>query len=256
MTDAENDQWYSKWNSNVWANEFVARITNRCNERCPHCCFRSGPECAGHLSINDSQLLNTWLPSHVRMNVMGGEFTIIPDYPEILMALVSGRPKAALVTNGQWAYDEQATRTFLSSVDAVCEVCDEVLVAISDDRWHQKFNKRAQRLYREHNPKAKLIYGVDIPDDKLLPLGRAWDNKLASRSFEVCCGCCRETGQLMVLETGMVTLCPMGYFPWKHFGKVSYDDARSHVWRWRAEQLDLGMDCFSCMERDKRSRPT
>jgi hypothetical protein len=183
---------------------------------------------------------------------MGGEFTILPDYPEILIALTSGRHKASIVTNGQWAYDKMATNKFLLSIDSVCEICDEVLVAISDDKWHQKFSKRAQRLYREHSPKAKLIYGVNIPDNKLLPLGRAWDNHLSSREFEVCCGCCKETGQLMVIETGMITLCPMGYFPWKHFGEIDYYDARKHVWKWRAEQLDLGMDCFSCMERDKK----
>lgn len=250
-----HDQWFSKWQHNTWTNEFIARVTNQCNERCSHCCFRSGPECVGQLSVRDCELLNVWLPSRVRMNIMGGEFTILPDYPDILMALTSGRQRAAIVTNGQWAYDVHAIHTFLSSIDAVCEVCDEVLVAISDDKWHQKFGRRAQRLYREHNPKAKLIYGVEIPDDKLLPLGRAWDNKLASKVFEVCCGCCRETGQLTAIETGMITLCPMGYFPWKHFSEVSYDDAREYVWRWRAEQLDLGMDCFSCMERDNGNHP-
>lgn len=248
------DHWFNKWDNNIWTNEFIARVTNKCNEQCTHCCFRSGPECVGQLSVADGALLNSWLPSYVKINIMGGEFTILPNYPEILIALTFGRTKAAIITNGQWAYDEPATQKFLSSIDAVCDVCDEVLVAISDDHWHQRFNKRAQRLYREHNPKAKLISGVDIPDDKILPLGRAWDNKLASRSFEACCGCCRETGQLTVIETGMITLCPMGYFPWKPFNEVTYNTAREYVWGWRARQLDLGMDCFSCMKQDQNNR--
>ena len=248
------DHWFDKWNNNIWTNEFVARVTNKCNERCKHCCFRSGPEYVGQLSVKDCDTLNSWLPKHIRMNIMGGEFTILPEYPEILTALAHNRPKTAIITNGQWADDQHATQKFLSSIDSVCEVCAEVLVAISDDKWHQKFSKRAQRLFREYNSKAKLISGVNIPDNKLLPLGRAWDNHLFSKNFEVCCGCCRETGQLMVIETGMITLCPMGYFPWKHFSKINYHEARKHVWKWRAEQLDLGMDCFSCMELDKKLR--
>jgi len=250
-----HDRWFDKWNNNIWVNELLIRVTNRCNERCSHCCFRSGPECVGQLSTQDCELLNVWSPSRVNINTMGGELTILDDYPEMLMSLASGRKKTAIVTNGQWCYDKQATQKFLASVDAVCGVCEEVLVGISNDKWHQKFGRRALRRFREHGSSAILIQGPEVSDDKLLPIGRAWDNGLAGKVVEACCGCCQETGQLTVIETGMITLCPLGYFPWKHFSDVSYDEAKEHIWKWRAKQLDAGMDCFSCMEQDKKSLP-
>lgn len=242
-----NINWFERWTTNQWKNEFIVRVTNKCSDRCQHCCFRSGPECVGSISVDDCLKLNIWLPQNIRMNVMGGEVTVLDNYADILFSLLGGRTNGAIITNGQWVNNEIAATNFFRVINDLDNVCGDLCVAISNDKWHQQYSRRALRLFRENCPSVKLIPGVDINPDQLLPLGRAWDNKLSSAISTSQCGCCRETGQLMVIETGKICLCPMGYFEWKYFWEIDYAKAQEYVWIWRSNQLDNGMDCDKCM---------
>lgn len=240
-----HDKWYKKWNASSVNSACIIRVTNRCNQRCTHCAFRSGPDCVGQMSIETCKKINTWVPAGIVMNIMGGEVTFLANYPEILVALASRRRRIRLVTNGYWG-DHDSDKFF----DAIKKVkensCKNVDVAISNDDWHKKGSYKARTLLQKNNLGIGVIDIPHLSIYDITPIGRAWDNNLTINDHIPCS--CKTMCNMIITEDGMLCRCPYGYFPWKHFSETTWFDAQEYIWGWRSEKLADGMDCISCMK--------
>lgn len=187
------------------------------------------------------------------LNIMGGEFTILDDYPEMLVALARGRHGIRLVTNGFWA-DEDADKFF----DAMRQIheasCQTIDVAVSNDHWHKQSGDHATNLLVDNNPGINVIHTEDLKVSmgNITPIGRAWDNNLIPRTK--LWGSCQLMCNMIITEDGMISRCPFGYFPWKHFSETTWADAQEYIWGWRSEKLAEGMNCHLCMKTVEAAR--
>lgn len=239
------DYWFNRWKSDSVSNACVVRVTNQCDQRCRHCCFRSGPECVGQMSVKMCERINAWVPKKFILNIMGGELTVLDNYPEMLVTLARGRNRIRLVTNGFWS--KKNIDKFFDTIRQIQQIgCHNIDIAVSNDQWH--IHNRAIDLLKNSGSEIKWIDTDGFGIDDITPIGRAWDNNIAPRGVVECS--CESMSNMIITENGMVCLCPFGYFPWKHFGKITWADAQEYIWGWRSEKLAEGMNCHLCMEQE------
>lgn len=247
-----HDEWYERWSNGSLSTACILRITNRCDQRCRHCCFRSGPEYSRQMSVGMCERINAWVPKRVLFNIMGGEFTVLDNYPELLVALARGRNCVRLVTNGFWADKSDPDKFFDAMRQVKDSPCPEIDVAVSQDHWHEKQSHRAVLLLKNNDLGVNLIEPGDLGVDDITPVGRAWDNHIIPRGNVQCS--CESMSNMIITEDGMLGRCPFGYFPWKHFSETTWVDAQEYIWGWRSEKLSEGMNCHTCMENVHRGR--
>ncbi len=244
-----HDEWYNIWTKSHSSNACMIRITNKCNQKCEHCCFRSHPKCVGQMSVGMCEKINSWIPRNIAINIMGGEFTILSNYPEMLVSLTKNRSRIRLVTNGYWLRNQDK---FFDTIQQIKNAkCSHITVAVSTDQWHQKHAHDAIVLLKEL-PDIFVETCDKLPTNGLAPVGRAWDNNLRSKLDYV--RACTQLSYVIITEDGMISRCPFGYFPWKHFSETTWHDAQEYVWGWRSEKLAEGMNCNLCMETEKAAR--
>jgi len=178
---------------------------------------------------------------------MGGEFSILHNYPDILVALCENRDRIRLTTNGAWGRSEKETNKFFDCIDNInASGCVYINITISTDRWHEPLCHKAVEILQNRIVDADWCSLGDYGIDDLTPVGRAWDNKLIPEGPVQCF--CATAPSLIITEDGMIHKCPFAYFQWKHFSETTWQDEKKYVWDWRATELAGGMTCVSCME--------
>jgi hypothetical protein len=203
------------------------------------------------MSVKMCERINAWVPRHVVLNIMGGEFSILEDYPEILVALSRGRNHIRLVTNGFWA-DKGREKFFQTMKQIKLASCKTIDVAVSVDSWHKKSNGDAVKFLKESDMGICLIKPPNLSIADITPVGRAWDNGIVP-DYDIQCSC-ESMCSMTITEDGMLSRCPFGYFPWKQFNETTWDDAQDYIWGWRSEKLAEGMNCHLCMETVKAAQ--
>ncbi|UCG02558.1 MAG: hypothetical protein JSW11_00915 [Candidatus Heimdallarchaeota archaeon] len=241
------DYWYNVWRNSKESSACIVRVTNKCDQQCRHCAFRSSPYNTGQISIDNCAKINKWLPEKIVMNIMGGEFSILHDYESILIALSQYRLKVGIVTNGFWSKNKHEISRFISTIKTITKTCNEVIVCVANDQWHKKY-PQTESLLRKNKLDIEIQIKEELPIHKIVRIGRAWDNKINKSTSNH--QSCRIMSNLTIIENGMITRCPYGYFPWRHFTETSWYDAQEYIWGWRSEKLSEGMTCSLCMECD------
>jgi len=234
------------WSHSKISNSCIVRITNRCDDCCQHCAFRSSPKNIGSMSVDMAAHINRWVPRGIVLNIMGGEFTVLPNYEEIIMAMVNDRSKVRLVTNGQWASSPKSHDKFITTIKRMKQICGDIDIVVSNDDWHkQKYPAAIETIQRLGMLVSELQKNSDW--NNLTPVGRAWDNGLITRLTKYAASC--ETMCCMIItEDGTIHNCPYGYFPLRKFWEATWEEQQEIVWTWRSEQLSNGMMCVSCMK--------
>jgi len=253
MSTYDINHWYDKWSNSTINNTCIIRVTNKCNEQCPHCCFRSGPNNYRRISQITAQEINTWIPEKIPITIMGGELTILTNYPAITTALAKNRHRIRIVTNGQWSKTNAELSKFIKTIDEVSCVCDNVDVVVSGDYWRSNRNNPTQKDFSDFTTATgvNFIQANSVKVNDLVPLGRAWDNSLITIENNLTIASCKTMPSIMVIESGMIGRCPFGYMPWKHFSETNWDEAQDYIWGWRSEKLAEGMICDSCMQNER-----
>ncbi|KKN91211.1 hypothetical protein LCGC14_0220790 [marine sediment metagenome] len=251
---AHPDYWYDKWMASTQSNACVVRVTNQCNQKCRHCCFRSGPEHVGQMSVKMCEKINAWVPVRVALNIMGGEFSVLDNYPEMLAALSRDKNIVHLVTNGFWTNDKEGIYKFFSAIRGIKRTSECVSVTVSNDHWHKKSTDDLIKILKNNGLDVTIETARNLgpKGDRISPIGRAWDNKLVPCNSIHCS--CEVMSSMIITEDGMVNRCPYGYFPWKHFSETTWNEAQEYIWGWRSEKLSEGMNCHLCMEVDNANR--
>jgi len=179
---------------------------------------------------------------------MGGEFSILDNYPEMLVELARNRNHVRLVTNGFWSKTEKGITKFLNAREHILRVCGRVDIILSTDKWHESSSYRdaAKILATFESVLDFNSFNKAPTTDHLAPVGRAWDNNVTTCNNIHCS--CEQMSNMIIIENGAVGRCPFGYFPWQHFSETTWYDAQEYVWGWRSEKLAEGMNCHACME--------
>lgn len=231
-------------------NETTIRLTNFCNETCEHCVFRSGPSNKVHLTEKMSQQLNEWLPQcgFSNVSIMGGEVSLIPNYPKLIHNVIEGHWQAGVLTNGVFVKKQKLFDQF---VQMVLETpVSQFTVRVSQSQYHSDelygedaFKKLKEAFKHHHGRFIQLSESLDI----IVPMGRAFDNDIDRWPGGAACeSCCKNS--IFIDEHGMVHWCPLGESPYKHFSECEYEEARREILEWRREKVDRGMNCLSCSE--------
>ncbi len=198
------------------------------------------------MSAQTCEEINRWLPQYVTPNIMGGEISVLDNYPELLTALAKNRLKIRIVTNGLGI--DADPETFVKTINTIKQTqLTRITVMISTDKWHDDPGHSAVEFMKEHDILIdRLEYG-NIGLEGIVPLGRAYDNRDKIGTMTQDPACLTHCG-MIIIENGMICLCPFGYFPWKHFTKTTWDEAQEHILEWRARRIEEGMNCHLCME--------
>jgi len=191
--------------------------------------------------------ISDWVTNQsVAINVMGGEFTLIPNYPDIVWALVKNRHVIYIVTNGGWITSDKETERFVELIRRLAErperKCSgsKFIVGVSVDEFHVDYGTAVCDVLRNEN--VTLVVGTHAGN--ILPVGRAWDNGI---NIEKPTTSCDDGPSMTVTEDGMLHYCIFGNTPYKMFHEVTYEQAKRAVFEWRAKRVIEGMTCQDCM---------
>jgi len=177
------------------------------------------------------------------MVITGGEFTVLDDYPDLLVALSMGRDKVRLTTNGSWSNSDEGVLKFTNTLTRLNEICNEVEISVSTDSWHSGSGKLALDILKEFS-----VFDIgEIKLQNVAPVGRAWDNLIMPPSIAFTHSC-KRISFITVIESGLICKCPYGYFAWENFIDVIYEEAKEYVDSWRSRKLQHRMNCRVCME--------
>lgn len=205
------------------------RLTTRCQMQCAHCCFECGPKRTDIMSLDIARQVKTTFEGRVSwLNVMGGELTLLPHYPELLDVLHF--TVLRIVTNGWWVDHEKPRQKLLETVRRLTASGPKVHIGISRDRHHAEGGAVGHRAYEwlqsqtEFNEDWGFTATKDLDEENraIAPVGRAWQNELGDdmlRMFGAYCAAHRHNQSMTVLEDGVVTFCqfgawPLGYLSW------------------------------------------
>jgi hypothetical protein len=207
----------------------TVRLTTKCPYQCAHCCFECGPKRHERMTVEIARQVRTCFEGHVSwLNVMGGEITTIPNYPDLLEAMHF--VPLRIVTNGWWVTLEQPRQKFLATVRKLSSSGPPIYIGISRDRFHPAgVGDRAFAWLESQNPGFKEDWGFTATKDPkeeeraVAPVGRAYNNELGDdmlRMFGAYCHAHQSNQSMTVLENGAVTYCnfgawPMGFLSWK-----------------------------------------
>lgn len=189
----------------------VIRITNRCTQKCSHCCFNSSPQSNIMMSIDMAKDIATFLKNNkvCDINVMGGEFFCNPEWYEILSILMDATLSMRLVTNGDWAANQEVTDKFLSFISLYK---DKLRIAISKDKWHTNKNiDKAEEYIKETGVNYHVALPSETTDASIVPVGRSEFTYAPYYSFAGCyCHKPIEQYTFLIDEKGNIFKCGFG----------------------------------------------
>lgn len=228
----------------------IVRLTTRCQNTCAHCCYECGPDRTEVMPLAVAQQVRSCFEGQVTwLNVMGGEVTLLPDYPELLEALHF--VPLRIVTNGWWVDHVKARRKLLATVRALSAAGPPVYLGISRDRYHPPGVGERAHAWLKQQAKFNDDWGFTATKDPteeeraIAPVGRAWWNELGDeilRMFSPYCKAHRHREAMTVLEDGSVTFCTFGAWP---MGYLHWGFAELEATRKRMEKVWLP-NCVSC----------
>lgn len=232
--------------------EFLIRLTNFCNETCDHCVFRSGPEFDTHMTPVLASQINDWMPKTLtNISLLGGELTLIPNYPELVQILCQGLNQGGIITNGVFVRNEKEFDRF---VDTIIKLpISRFTIRMSQSQYHttqygiQAYEKLSKIFEQIEGRWVQLAGNIS----HIIPFGRAFDNRIGYMPThpemiqDAMCETALET-TTFVDEEGFVHLCPMGNSPYKHVSEDSYENIYYHIKQWRKYRIEKGMTCLKC----------
>lgn len=190
------------------------RITNKCTQRCDHCCFASSPSSNIMMSISTAKEISTFLEKNEikTVNLMGGEFFCNPDWYDILRTIID-TPSikiARLVTNGDWAGIDEVEIKLKSLIE---EYKQKFYLSLSKDKWHT--NKKVESAINFLEA-AGGFYNIakkeDTTDNSIVPVGRAIFHYGIYSTMGCYCHNPVQKYSILIDEEGNIYQCNFGMF--------------------------------------------
>jgi hypothetical protein len=180
------------------------------------------------------------------LNVMGGEITLLPNYPELLHVLAFAPMR--VVTNGWWVDHKAPREKLVSTINTLNKEKTSVLIGVSRDRFHPEgVGDRAFYWLKSRIDLCNTVQDLKEEDRAVAPVGRAWWNQLGDpmlRLFGAFCRSRENHRSMTVLEDGTVTYCPYGAWP---VGSLDDDFEELEATRKRIDKVFIS-NCVSCWQ--------
>ena len=222
----------------------VIRITNKCTQSCRHCCFSCSPKLNDHMSIDTALSLSSFLQMYgiKKVSIMGGEFFCNPNWLEIFKILLPHLDYCRLVTNGDWAEDEDFLRQ-LSPYNR------QIALAISEDRWHSnRYTRQAVEQCEKFNMYWTLPTRDMQQDTALVPVGRLeGDPSGFFGFFSTYCSNPEHHYSFLIDEVGDIFKCSFGVSKYTNINK-HFDGSFPETFK-KYNQSFYGnapMNCYQC----------
>ena len=188
------------------------RITNRCTQKCDHCCFTSHPGSNIMMTIEQSEKTAQFLKNNgiETVNLMGGEFFCNPDWFKVLSNLISAVDFARLVTNGDWVNNMNVKVQLATLVSLFGK---KMYFCISKDMWHTNKNVEAAKAYLEEIGAIVRVATEDqTTRQSIVPVGRARGQYISGIYDMMGCYCQNPENMysFLINEEGDIYKCGFG----------------------------------------------
>lgn len=194
----------------------TVRITDKCTQACSHCCFSCSPKGTRMMAADTAGKVAAFcgLIGVRRVNMMGGEFFLNPDWETIARHFVLAGLRVGIVTSGDFVVDKTV-------VTALVRLSGEgrVLIRVSEDSWHHNRNvdRACAALASAGVAFVRQDSGQDTGrgmfDNPVVPLGRSeFDSGTLFSSMACWCSHPEHHVSFMIDEDGTVSRCPFGLF--------------------------------------------
>lgn len=186
------------------------RITNKCTQECPHCCFSSSPKSNIIMSVDTSKSISKFIKSNniLSSNVMGGEFFCNPNWYNILSEIISNLTVMRLVSNGDWINSEEVKRKFR---EFISENKDKLIISISNDKWHNNKNvDKVDKFLKDIGVKYNVADYSEQTDKTIVPIGRSEYKYSFYSSLGCYCHNPEKKYSFLIDENGEIYKCSFG----------------------------------------------
>ena len=150
----------------------TVRITNKCTQKCMHCCFSSNPGSSIMMSVETAENVAKFFEANDihYANVMGGEFFCNPEWEKILNILADSVMIMRLVTNSDWAGNEKIEKPLKEFIEKNRE---KLRICLSKDQWHTNRGvERADEFLKPLGVKYQIETPEEGKDYGVVPVGR------------------------------------------------------------------------------------
>lgn len=228
----------------------TVRITNRCTQKCGHCCFKSSPESRVMMTVGQSGKTARFLKANgVKMcQVMGGEFFCNPDWEEIVSNIAGAVLHTRLVTNGDWAGNPDVEAGLLRLLG---RFGDALRVSVSRDGWHTNRKVDAALEFLGANGFVHNVTAEgEMTESSVVPVGRGWDSPgSVYMMFQTYCSNPDSMYGFLIDEAGDIYKCAFGNIVY-----ASVDDYLEGGFAARFKEFGMMFNshfipsCFRCYE--------
>lgn len=198
------------------------RITNKCTQKCDHCCFSSSPNSSIMMTVDNAKKIGRFLINNevTNINIMGGEFFCNPNWYEILDILASSVSFIRLVSNGDWVI-------YTNEKDKLAEFVgkhkDKLRISISNDKWHNNNNiSKAEEWLKSVNVTYNIGDDSNMPDNGIVPIGRGMLHYSIYSSLGCYCHNPVNNYSFLIDEVGNIYKCSFGV--WNYANINDYID--------------------------------
>ena len=189
----------------------TVRITNKCTQKCSHCCFESSPDSKVVMSVSQAEKTAKFLKSNevLTCQIMGGEFFCNPDWLEVMALIVDSVTFTRIVSNGDWATSDKVKDQLSTFIDLYR---DKIRISISHDKWHTNTNiEAAEEFLKDTGVNYNVPEKNYMSDNSIVPVGRG---ELLGGGFYsfmgTYCSNPEEKYGFLIDELGNIYKCPMG----------------------------------------------
>lgn len=194
------------------------RITNRCTQKCRHCCFSSSPMSNIMMTPEMAKKINQFSEANGVMvyNVMGGEFFCNPRWHEILDTFLGSEVLfVRLVSNGDW-FNRRDVKELLS--DLFKRYQTKFKLSISKDKFHKNSWSDSDLLGFLKMTGGKYDVGT-MEEMAVVPIGRAWlGYSFYSMMAKYCDQPCNRYS-FLIDEEGQIYKCGFGVLPYANISE-------------------------------------
>lgn len=186
------------------------RITNRCTQKCSHCCFSSHPDSKVMMTIGMSEKIAKFLKNNevISVNLMGGEFFCNKKWFRIVINILHSVQYMRIVSNGDWVYSKD-TKEQLLTLNSMFH--NKFRVSISKDRYHTNSNvESAINWLNSNNINCDIAEEGNQYEDYLVPIGRSQFHYGTYSSFSCYCHNPKKKYAFLIDEKGNIYKCGFG----------------------------------------------
>jgi len=201
------------------------------------------------MTIQTASVLKDFLLNNeiATISIMGGEFFCNPSWFEIFSLLIPAVSYARLVTNGDWATNEQIPEKLL-------DFKDKIKISISKDRWHTNKNvNKAISICKKLSFKYDLPTEEETSENSIVPIGRSSFSYSFYSTFSTYCSNPAHMYSFLINEKGQIFKCGFGILNYANIFEYQKGDFCKRFKEFNKEFYEIPIyNCSQCIRALKK----